>query len=361
MEGVELAILEHFRITLPEGSTRATIELSNLDQFVTAQLPVSGHATPGAFTVPTVDFLKIARTADKGTSLRITVERQDATIHYTAKGLPLRNVLSGLDPDDFATAPDLPDEAHRSMALTEFFEAIHAVKPASSGDETRHLLQGVYVAPQNGGSVVATDGRRLAYVPTSVPCPASNLPITFVDLLAYPPTKSAARCAVSDEYAKFEFKDVTIQTKLIEGNYPNYLQVIPAGRNGSVTFRPNVVDALIAWLRKQKETVRIKLEGSKAELSVYDKATLVAATTIQAYITGEVPEKIAFHSAFLADGLAMGLTTLDIIDEISPAVLTNGNVRYVIMPMRTIETTEPPVDTEKEKEEEPPKKPTTKP
>ena len=105
---------------------------------------------------------------------------------------------------------------------------------AISTDETRYVLNGILCSFKDGSlTLVATDGRRLAMVQNDVEFPKSQETEVIV------PTKAVnelqrllsddgeVKISISDSQISFELNDNILVSKLIEGNYPNYNQVIP--------------------------------------------------------------------------------------------------------------------------------------
>lgn len=349
-----LPILDHIRVTVAPGEIEATLETSDLDIHITHRLPIAGPTTPGSFTIPRTEFAHLAAKADKGTTIRFEATGDDVHSTHTAKGLHTQRTAPSLPPGEF---PDpAPTAEARTILPTSLLDAIRRVRPAASNDESRYVLNGVYLDPTVCGNVVATDGRRLAHVPVRVPTPACILPTKLVDILADTLCQSAATARFSSEadVAALTFGKTTITSKLIQGNYPNYRQVMPIDHTGSATIPHSVVLSLIDWLRPFKDAaVTIEFTSlTTAAFTVHIKDQGPVTTSIPLYTENVVPRRIAFNSAFLAQGLSMGLHTLDLIDEMSPGVLTDGLVRYVLMPMRT--TADAPAAEESEEESEDP-------
>ncbi len=200
--------------------------------------------------------------------------------------------------------------------------AIRRVRPCASKDETRYVLNGVFISRAEGGLAVATDGKRLAICQAPFATPDAILPNLLVDLLADPSCQTAAlwRNDKDAETASLHFGKTTLFSKLISGNFPNFRQVIPdpASRNGSCTFPDATLAPLTAWLRNYPgETVMlafdppantITFEVRRPDQGQYSTQALAA-------FNGTVPTAAAYNATFLADALAMNLHTLDLIDE----------------------------------------------
>jgi len=404
-----LPILGHVRVTAAPGEAEATLEVTDLDLTISMRIPFAGPSTPGSFTIPIGDLQSIARTADRqsgfagafGSSVRFDlddlppappvdldppdadpsdesdetpnpcarVSRKIPRVHVSLTTKAMRTTLEiiSLDPTDFPDAPVItgPPVIMSSAALA----AIRRVRPCTSKDETRYVLNGVFISRAEGGLAVATDGRRLALVNAPFATPDAILPNLLADLLFDPACQSAAlwRNDEDAEIASLTFGKTTITSKLISGNFPNFRQVIPdpASRLGSATFPDATIAPLTAWLRNYPgETVILAFDPPANTITFEIRRTDQGqySTTALAAFNGTVPPVSAYNATFLADALAMNLHTMDLIDERSPAVLTDGLTRYVLMPMRRKEGTTtfapepeayPPEDPPEEEDEAP--------
>ncbi|PYL67597.1 MAG: DNA polymerase III subunit beta, partial [Verrucomicrobia bacterium] len=219
---------------------------------------------------------------------------------------------------------------------------------AISTDETRYVLNGVLFSfKDNKLTLVATDGRRLAMGEIELEFPRSH----EADLII--PTKAVTelqRLLADDGEIKvsmgsgqiaFDLNKTLLVSKLIEGNYPNYRQVIPSEAKERIKLeRETFLNSLrrVSLLASDK-THSIKLNFGKNNIDI-------TATTPE---VGEAKESIAvaykgrdFSIAFNPEFLMAPLRALtedevflDLIDEMSPGVLKiQTPFLYVLMPMR---------------------------
>jgi DNA polymerase III subunit beta len=344
-----LPILEHVRITVDPGSILARLEYTDLDIHITTMIPLAGPTSPGAFTLQLRELTAVLAAADKGSVLRFTTHNgpDDATYPVTillvSKKLPTESTYTGLDASQYPPAPATSGD--RTIFQTATLAAISHILPVVAVDETRYVLNGVFITPDLGGAAVATDGRRLAISRVRIPCEKAILPAKLVSLLDHPLLQSAAIAHYDPERSiiSFSFGKTTVHSKTIDGNFPNYMQVIPPKPSFSATLAEPVAASLLPWLRQQaarlaktkSNSIMLTIRANTINLSARDAASPAVSTSIPAYAP-DAPDgfAISFNPDFLADGLALGLRTIDFLDEMSPGVLTNGTTRYVIMPMR---------------------------
>jgi len=223
---------------------------------------------------------------------------------------------------------------------------------AASSDEARPILNGVLMSFKGAKlSMVATDGRRLALAEHELEFPKESerdlpVPTRAVDeLLRVLQDEGEVKIVAQEKQVVFEFSGVTLWSKLIEGTYPNYRQVIPAAcENRAVVEREGFFSALrrVALVSGEgglDEAVSTKLTFSKNKLVVSAAKLDVgeARETLPVKYSGR-EMTCAFNPRFMMDPLKV-LTSdevyIELTDETSPAVLkADVPFLYVIMPIR---------------------------
>jgi DNA polymerase-3 subunit beta len=230
----------------------------------------------------------------------------------------------------------------------ETFASLDIVAGCVSTDATRYVLNGVHFTPEDGGMLIATDGRRLAGAPARVPGRSFTLPNTAVHVLVHPDfsTRDAAVQQADDDdgekgtHIQFRSGPHTLIAKTIEGHYPNYRNVIPGYLPQSVTIPETHRPALIAWLRSLKgksNSVRLTWETpGHLTLTHRDYDTVGATLQVPVTIDGQ-PPVIAFEPKYLADALEIG-PTLRLVDKLNPGTATGPSGNFcVLMSLRFTE------------------------
>jgi DNA polymerase-3 subunit beta len=334
-----------------------TVRATDLDRHLVIEIPLSGPHVSGTTTVPMDDLKAAMRGADKASSLTFNLTDTDAGPHLlldsVRKKIAARRDIIPLDPDDFPELPEVTADAFILPPAT--ISAIGSGRPFAATDDTRFVLQGVYLDPAN--QVVATDGRRMHLTEARTPPEDAIIPNPVVDLLldpAYDGKPGVLKHDRGGSIASLVTGSRRIVFKTIDGNFPNWRQVVPPERKGTITFPGSLVPGLIDWLRGDKTGTAVHLIPGDGEIQltrrVKDKAD--ESITIAIASDGEIPEVIAFNGCFLADALVTGLHSLDVIDDMSPGVLTDGRSRCILIPMRTVaEIQQEEPDEEEETEE----------
>jgi len=326
------------------------LELTATDLDVTIACSVEAKVKkPGASTVPVKKLFGIVR--ELGNS-EIDLEVDDKNVCSIRSGASFYKI-NGLSADEFPPMPkfkedkkvELPQEKVRGMMKKTSF--------AISTDESRYVLNGIYISLKDHKmTMVATDGRRLALVDEEVDISEKSqgefiAPAKAVgELNRLLQDKGNVEIRYTDNQASFTLKDekngsVLIVTKLIEGNYPNYRQVIPNEVKERVSLgREEFLHALKrAEIMTSDKSNSVKLTFGKNNLAITANSPEVGEARESIAINYKGKEiAIAFNPKYMIDplnALVNDEVFIELIDELSPGVLKiNGPFLYVVMPMR---------------------------
>ena len=256
--------------------------------------------------------------------------------------------ILGLPEEEFPPLPKFEDAKVVTIRQKDLRDGLRKTSYAISTDETRYVLNGLLFSfKDNKLTLVATDGRRLAMVDIELEFPRSH----ETDIIV--PTKAVTevqRLLTDDGDVKlsmgsgqiaFDLNKTLLVSKLIEGNYPNYRQVIPTETKERVTLeRETFLNSLrrVSLLASDKSN-SIKLNFSKNNIDITANTPEVgeAKESLAVQYKGR-DFSIAFNPEFLMAplrALAEDEVFLDLIDEMSPGVLKiQTPFLYVLMPMR---------------------------
>lgn len=233
----------------------------------------------------------------------------------------------------------------------------------SSTDASRYVLQGNLIKLNGELTTVATDGRRLAEmshadddlgkVQREFVLPADA--VRELLRLLSPDAEKAERVRITaaDNQAEFKLGDTVLTTKLIEGQFPNYAQVIPSTRGVKpVTLSRSLLRESLARVALVSGTVELKFnKQSLTILSVQDKDN--KGTAWESLMTSPVekPVRMKYNVRYLIDALGV-IDDEEVLffgkDALSPGVFRTPNNSkhnpgwtYVVMPMRSDEAETP--------------------
>lgn len=248
---------------------------------------------------------------------------------------------------------EAPNGVRIRIAAGTLREMIDRTLFSVSTDETRFNLSGVFMATGDGGTLrmVATDGHRLAMV-------ERRIPDTRLERGVIMPRKGLLEARkLLDELGDAELtlvvsaKDVRINMptvsffmRLVEGEFPDYRQVIPGASR--VQVRANRDDLLAALRRisllasERSRGVKFHLEPGRLDISASNPDQGEASEDIEVAYTGD-PLTVGFNARYLIDVLGVHpegeVIDLALTDEVGPGVLRSSqdpDFTYVVMPMR---------------------------
>ena len=256
--------------------------------------------------------------------------------------------IIGLAHGEFPPLPDFKEAKEYKIPQGLLRESLKKTSYAISNDETRYVLNGIFTAFKEGKlTLVATDGRRLAMVENDLEFPASNetdfiIPTKAVqELQRLLGEEGDAIARLSDNQIVFEVGSSVIVSKLIEGNYPNYRQVIPGEAKETLSLGR---EALLETARRvsllsSEKSNSVKLVVGNGSINVTANSPDIGEAKESMAVSYSGKEiAIAFNPEFLMAplrNLEDEEIQLDLIDEMSPGVLRgSGSFLYVLMPMR---------------------------
>ena len=326
------------------------LELTATDLDVTVSSAVGAEIErAGAFTVPVKKLFGIVRELG---SLEIEIEVDDKNACKIKAGASFYK-LNGLASEEFPPPPKFSEKNKIALPQEKIKGMLRKTSFAVSTDETRYVLNGIFMSLKDHKiTMVATDGRRLALTDEEVDVnPESQTEfivptkaINELNRLLQP--KGEMEIKFTENQALFDLKaedgsSVVVITKLVEGNYPNYKQVIPAETAERVTLaREEFLQALRrAEIMTSEKSNSVKLSFGKNNLTITANTPEIGEARESMAINYKGKEfAIAFNPGYLMDPLKAVDTDeifLELTDELSPGVVKiSGPFLYVIMPMR---------------------------
>lgn len=300
---------------------------------------------PGVTTLPAKKLVSLVSSfgAEK---VEVAVDEKDFAriVCGTAKF-----TLLGLSAADFPEDPAF--ETVREIRIKEslFKRMIGAISYAVSVDDSRKVLTGVLLSIRDGAmTLVATDGKRMAMQEAAPDSVSGGDGDSIIPLKAMTELRrlldgdGIMSIEVGDKMCRFTCAGVTLVSKLIEGAYPNYRQVVPVKFAGEVELP---VQALLSKI----ETVALMIAGTANNSIVLrfadNQLQLQAASAevgegsdlIETVFEGE-PFEVSFNPVFLADPLRntdADMVRFKLNDPLSPVAIEAGEgFMYIIMPIR---------------------------
>jgi len=335
---------------------------TDLDLTVHVETEVIG-ITDGVCVAPAKLLADIVRSLEPGA---VTIESEGEKIEIGAARS--RFGLRTFSVEDFPSLPDPPAPA-TFLPASALAGALRQVVRAASGDDARPLLTGVLIAPEGSGvRLVATDSYRLALRDidgsdaladnAQILVPARAL-AELLRLSALGGAKETVAVdggngtsgatgptvglAIGEHDVTFTAGDVKVSTRLLDGTYPDYRQLIPAEYpNRLHVGKDSLLDALrrVRLLVRDNTTpVRLSMRHGGVDLTVVSQEVGDASETVDADFDGE-ELTIAFNPTYLIDGVEAvsgDEVLLETVDATKPATVRSAELtdfQYLLMPVR---------------------------
>ena len=339
------------RVTLPILSNTLIRANSEGMSFATTDLDVAIQCSSeaqvereGATTLPAKRLFNIVRELPNA-DIELDTDSKNLTTIKCGLG---KFKINGLDEAEFPPMPDFENASQFTLGQKDFKDALKKTSYAISTDEARYVLNGILASFKDAKlTVVATDGRRLALAELELDFPQSQeteviIPTKAVnELQRLLGDEGEVVIAIGENQAAFDFGHTKLITKLVEGNYPNYRQVIPAETKERITLeRETILNAVrrVSLLASEKSN-SVKLGIGKNNIDIMANTPEVGEALESVPVSYNGKEfSIAFNPEFLMAplrSLPVDEIHLDLIDEMSPGVIRiNTPFLYVLMPMR---------------------------
>ena len=338
-----MPVLSGLRVTLADH----TLELVGTDLELTIRVRVPAETDgEGSAVVPARLFSEIVHKVEAGT-VSVELVDDDARIEAGRFATTLRTLSA-------AEFPRLPEPAASGVRVdaAAFAEALRQVVPGASRDDARPILTGVLLTTSGGGlRLVATDSYRLALRDLQG---VSMLEEGQRVLVAAKGLSEVQRLlsgetgeidvVLGEREVVFRVGGTEVTTRLIEGDFPNYQQLIPSGYPNRLTVSRDALQAAVNRVRlvgQSKDTapIRLNMSGEGLELSAIAQDVGEAHESVEAKYEGS-DLTVAFNSQFLLDGIdaaASDEVLVESIDPLKPAVLKatdSADFLYLLMPVR---------------------------
>lgn len=336
-------------VLLRANQDRVEMATTDLDVSVTCAVEAK-VSVPGATTVPVKKLFGIVRELPMPEIEIHSDDRHSCTLQSGGSFYKLH----GLPAEEFPALPQFAQERRIVLPQEKVKSMLRRTAFAMSTEEARYVLNGIFFSVREHKiTMVATDGRRLALAEEEIDVPVESLSEFIVpakainELNRLMQSTGQVEIRSTANQAAFTLQDekgfsVLLITKLVEGNYPNYRQVVPTESKERLTvMREELLQALHrAEFMTSEKVNSVKFNFSKNNLAI----------TVNSPELGEARESlainypgrdlaIAFNPTYMMDPLKVldnDEVALELTDELSPAVMKiNGPYLYVLMPMRT--------------------------
>jgi DNA polymerase-3 subunit beta len=304
--------------------------------------------TPGAITIPARLVTDFISSLPKG-----TVDLKVKDSHLTISSGSYKSVINGVIADEFPELPTIDENSSISYSIrsSDFKQAVTQTVITSSNDNTRPTLTGVYWHSFEGNLyLAATDGyrlseRRLMETKSEV---AAIIPTTTLQevIRTLSDDVSEVDMLFDETQVRFRVGESEITSRLIDGNYPDYRQLIPA------TSETNIVIDASEFVRITKIAGLFAREsGGSVTLTADAEAQTLAVRSIASEYgenTSHTPAEVSgggqvtLNSRYLSEALSVidgSVVEFRFNGKLAPCVLTakgdDVNYKHIIMPLKS--------------------------
>lgn len=343
-----LPVLSNVLLSASDGR----LKLTSTDLEIGVSTWIGGQVeAEGALTIPArllTDFV----TNNRDPKIELTIAGSTLTLksdHFEAH-------INGIEASEFPSIPEIQGEAMLTISAKTFLDAVKQVIIAPAIDDTRPVLAGVMFSIKEGVlKMVATDSYRLAEKKITL----EKKPTNFSDIIV--PSRSLNEIlriigaasdikdisiSISENQVLFVIGDTQIVSRLIEGNFPSYEQIIPTVEQTKATVDCDEMASIVkmAALFAKESANNIKLLFQKDQLVAKSMSAQIGdnVSNMPAEVEGKEVE-VAFNAKYLIDFLSVvgeKNIRLSINDRLSPGVLRpakDKDYMYIIMPLRAEE------------------------
>lgn len=337
-----IQILQNVLVQAENG--KLALMTTDLEVSVRAEIDAE-IADPGSTTLPAKRLFSIFKEL---TAPEIEVEIDDRYAATIRSGTSLFRVV-GMAPEEFPPMPTFDPARSFSLDQGVFKNMLRKTSYAASTDESRYILNGNLLSFKDARlTVVATDGRRLALIEGDVEIAKdaeAELVVptkTVNELIRVLSDEGPLKIRASHNQVAFEMPDLQVVSKLLDGKFPVFRQVIPQSSSERVEIERELLLSTVrrAALMTNDHSRVVKLVFGKNKLDIISSAQDIGEAKERIPVKYAGKEiSISFDPGFILDclrSLSQNVVYIEFSDELSPGVVKcDEPFLYVIMPMRT--------------------------
>ena len=331
-------------ILLRADNNRLLLAATNLEIAITQYIGAKIH-NDGAITIPARLLSDYIANLPKGT---ITLELEKNKLHITTDNY--RSTMNGVSADEFPELPQITEPQTMKIASNVLKEAITQTILTTSHDETRPILTGVYIHTHAGALYcAATDGYRLSekqLISTDDEIQAIVPTQTLQDVLRVVPDDcDEVDVLMDDQQIRFLMGDIEITSRLIQGKFPDYRQLIPTSTEIEFTSKKDelarITKIASLFARESGGSITIKTDSAKGTVSIHSLASQLGENTSEITSRPSGDGSVTLNSRYLID--ALGVIDSDEIrfgfsGKLAPCVVKpakNSAFTHIIMPLKS--------------------------
>ncbi|MEX0749006.1 MAG: DNA polymerase III subunit beta [Candidatus Saccharimonadales bacterium] len=331
-------------VLLRTQDNRLKLAATNLEIGVTYWIGAKVEAE-GDITVPAKLLSEYISNLPSG-NIDISVEKSTAQIRSDS----FQSKINGIDADEFPSIPEVDGDIKMQIPVETFKTALSQVVGVASSDDSRPVLTGVYLYTTEGSLyAVATDSYRLAekqVMEFEGECSVIIPSRTIAEILRMidDATVKNIDIAIDENQISFHFGDVELVSRLIDGQFPNYRQLIPEEVPTRAVVETkqlrNITKVTSLFARENAGSVNLSVTGSALSMRSITSQVGENNSEISAEVSGD-PIEISLNGRYVSDALSViGTDTIEIglTGKVSACIIKpTGDESYlhIVMPLRS--------------------------
>jgi DNA polymerase-3 subunit beta len=324
---------------------RLLLAATNLELAITQHVG-SKIETEGSITVPARLMSEFVANLPKG---NVELEVDGTKMHIVCGAY--KSTINGMAPDEFPELPAIEEKQAVTLPLPELKRAIQQTVVVASSDDTRPILTGIFCHSHEGNLYFAgTDGYRLAerkLIQTKQEISAVIPVTTLNDVLRVMNDDMAeAKLVFDDNQVRVLLDDIEITSRLIDGQFPNYRELIPKASDSVVSLPKDefsrITKVASLFARESGGSVTLQADTPTKKLSIHSVASQLGENTSEADAEVSADGQVTLNSRYLLEGLGCidsKQVNFRFSGKLAPCILTaagdNPDYQHVIMPLKS--------------------------
>lgn len=323
---------------------RLTLSATNLEVAITETIGAK-ISRSGVITIPArlvSDYVQnlpkgIIRLELDGTKLLISCD------HY-------KSTMNGVAADEYPALPETGNARSITLPASILKRSIQQTILTVSHDETRPILTGLYLHSSDGQLYIAgTDGYRLSerrVVAADDEISAIIPATTMQDIVrVLPDDCDEVVMNINEQQVTFAMNDITITSRLIEGKYPDYRQLIPASNETSfeclVSELVRICKIASLFARESGGSITLKADATASTVSIHSLASQLGENISELNVKPTSDGTITLNSRYMIEALGVvdaASTSIGFSGKLAPCVirpLKDDSYTHIIMPLKS--------------------------
>ena len=343
-----LPILSNLKIEAKDGQLRMTATDMDMDmvEVASANIAEAGEITTLAHTLHDI----VQKLPD---GAEVTVETDSQGKQATIRTGRMVFTLPTLPVAEFPTISSEDMPVRFSLKAEDLYSIIRMTKDATSQEESRYYLMGIYFHKTDDDVLraVATDGHRLALTQAVLPKGAESMPAAIIPRKTYErvfslleDSKNEVEIGLSENRIRFAMGAVVISSRLIDGTFPDYERVVPRDNPLKAVVATKefhaAVDRVSTVASEKSRTVELLFNKDNLTVSAHGQDQASGKEVIATTWSGSEELKIGFNASYLLD-IAKLIKGKDMefafAEPSNPSLIRDSeddSTLFVVMPVR---------------------------